>query len=132
MNSAIDLHFLVAAIIIISSALVFYTIGVWGEKIEDELKGWHILFFCFGLFFDISGTTIMAHIAELTGKHDKLHAIVGSIAVVLMFLHAVYAVWTWKRGTALQKEQFHRYSIFVWCFWLIPYVIGAYLGMSTT
>lgn len=128
--NTIDTHFLMAAIIIISSALVFYTIGVWGEKIEKELKGWHIMFFCFGLLFDITGTTIMAHIAKLTGIHDNLHAVMGTIAVVLMFLHAVYAIWTWKMGTEKQKEQFHQYSIFVWCVWLIPYAIGAYLGMS--
>lgn len=129
MNHTVDTHFLLAAILIISSALVFYTIGVWGERVEKELKGWHILFFCFGLIFDMTGTAIMAHIAALTGVHDNLHAVMGGIAVSLMFLHVVYAVRTWKWGTTLQKEHFNRYSIFVWCFWLIPYTIGAYLGM---
>ena len=30
----IDIHYLIAAICVISSALVFYTIGVWGEEIK--------------------------------------------------------------------------------------------------
>ena len=41
----IDIHYLIAAICVISSALVFYTIGVWGERIQRKLKFWHIIFF---------------------------------------------------------------------------------------
>lgn len=33
MLTQVETHFLIAAIIIISSALVFYTIGVWGERV---------------------------------------------------------------------------------------------------
>ncbi|MCG4470860.1 TIGR03987 family protein, partial [Lawsonibacter sp. DFI.6.74] len=29
-----------------------------------------------------------------------------------------------------KQRVFHKFSIFVWCIWLIPYVIGAIIGMS--
>lgn len=31
--------------IIISLALVFYSIGVWAERIAGRLKVWHLVFF---------------------------------------------------------------------------------------
>ena len=62
----IDIHYLIAAICVISSALVFYTIGVWGERIQRKLKFWHIIFFLLGLLADTVGASLMEHIAELT------------------------------------------------------------------
>lgn len=41
----VDIHYLIAAISVITSALVFYTIGVWGERLQKRLKFWHLVFF---------------------------------------------------------------------------------------
>ena len=57
----IDIHYLIAAISVITAALVFYTIGVWGEHVQGKLKFWHILFFLFGLVADTVGTGLMKH-----------------------------------------------------------------------
>ena len=54
----IDIHYLIAAICVISSALVFYTIGVWGERLQRKLKFWHLIFFLLGLLADTVGTNI--------------------------------------------------------------------------
>lgn len=126
----IDTHFLIAAICIISSALVFYTIGVWGERIQKKLKAWHVAFFVAGLFADAVGTGLMEQIAQMTGLQDNLHTITGIIAIVLMFIHALWALWTYFKGSRKAKAHFNRFSIVVWCIWLIPYCIGIYLGMS--
>ena len=37
-----DDEFLLAAIVIISMALIFYSVGVWSERIQGRLKGWHV------------------------------------------------------------------------------------------
>lgn len=126
----IDTHFLIAAICVISSALVFYTIGVWGERIQRKLKAWHVSFFVAGLFADAVGTGLMEQIAQMTGLQDNLHTITGIIAIVLMFIHALWALWTYFKGSRKAKAHFNRFSIVVWCIWLIPYCIGIYLGMS--
>lgn len=126
----IDTHFLIAAICVISSALVFYTIGVWGERIQRKLKAWHVAFFVAGLFADAVGTGLMEQIAQMTGLQDNLHTITGIIAIVLMFIHALWALWTYFKGSRKAKAHFNRFSIVVWCIWLIPYCIGIYLGMS--
>ena len=42
--------------IIISLALVFYSIGVWSERIQGKLKPRHLIFFWAGLLCDTWGT----------------------------------------------------------------------------
>lgn len=71
----------------------------------------------------------MEHIAELTHLHDEIHTVTGTIAILLMFVHASWAIWTYVKGTPIEKRHFNRFSIVVWFIWLIPYLIGVYLGM---
>ena len=126
----VDIHFLIAAICVISSALVFYTIGVWAERVQRGLKAWHVGFFLAGLMADTVGTGLMEHIARLTGLHDELHTITGVAAIILMFIHAMWAIWTYAKGSPKAKAHFNRFSIIVWLIWLIPYFIGVYIGMA--
>ena len=46
----LDIHLLITAICVISSALICYTIGVWGERFQGQLKAWHLWFFVLGLY----------------------------------------------------------------------------------
>lgn len=125
---AIDTRFLIAAIIVISSALVFYTVGVWSERIQKGLRGWHVIFFMLGICADIIGTSLMAELVRLTGKDNRLHEITGLIAVALMAVHAAWAIWTYWKGSAKARRNFSKFSIVVWVIWLIPYFIGVYIG----
>lgn len=126
----VDIHYLIAAICVITSALICYTIGVWGERIQKKLKFWHVVFFLLGLLADTVGTALMENIARLTHLHDEVHTVTGVIAILLMFVHAMWAIWTYTKGSAQAKAHFNRFSIVVWFIWLIPYLIGVYLGMS--
>lgn len=125
-----DTEFLIAAIIIITMALIFYSVGVWSERIQHGLRGWHVVAFGLGLVCDFVGTAFMAELVRLTGQDNRLHAVLGSIAVFLMAIHAVWAFWTFRKGSVRAKRNFSRFSIVVWCIWLIPYFIGVYLGMT--
>ena len=73
---------------------------------------------------------LMKSIAHMTHLHDEIHTVTGVIAILLMLIHAMWAIWTYTRGSLTAKAHFNRFSIFVWCIWLIPYFIGMYLGMS--
>lgn len=128
--SQVDIHYLIAAIVVITSALVFYTVGVWGERIQKKLKFWHLVCFLAGLLADSIGTALMENIARMTHLHDELHTVTGILAILLMFVHAMWAIWTYTKGSEKAKEHFNRFSILVWFIWLIPYIIGAVLGMS--
>lgn len=124
------MFFLGAAITSITLALVFYTIGTWAEKVQGRLKLWHIVFFLLGLVADSLGTAIMSDIAGQKGDVDPLHGITGILAIVLMAIHAVWAIVTYWKGNEKAMHNFSKFSVIVWAFWLIPYGLGLVLGMS--
>ena len=122
--------FLGTAIVIITLALVFYSIGTWAERIQHKLKGWHLVFFLLGLAADTIGTGIMSTMVQDSGQSDFWHAATGLAAIILMALHAVWAVGTYWKGSEKAKQHFSRFSILVWAFWLIPYILGIFLGAA--
>ena len=120
---------LVASSVLITLALIFYSLGVWAERIALYLKRWHVAAFWTGFFFDLSGTYAMHRLAD--GNFDILepHTFTGQLAIWLMLIHAVWATWVVKKGSEKARTGFHRYSIVVWLIWLVPYFGGMYIGM---
>jgi uncharacterized repeat protein (TIGR03987 family) len=121
---------LIASGILITLALIFYSLGVWAERIARYLKPWHVVAFWTGFAFDISGTYAMHLLAE--GRFDlrDFHTLTGQIALWLMLIHAIWATHVARKGSERSRKGFHRYSIIVWLTWLVPYFGGMYLGMS--
>ena len=121
---------LLVSAVLITLALVFYSLGVWAERLARYLKPWHVLAFWTGFLFDISGTWTMHKLA--TGPFDllEIHTITGQIALWLMLIHAAWATYVIRKGGEKILSTFHRYSIFVWLVWLIPYFGGMYVSMS--
>ncbi|GAB4524805.1 MAG: HsmA family protein [Anaerolineales bacterium] len=116
------------ATIIITSALVFYTIGVWSERLAGRLKTWHLAFFTLGLICDTWGTGMMFDYAG--GLTYDVHGISGLIAIILMFVHAAWAAWVlWRKDERLIRN-FHKFSVAVWVIWLIPYFSPMFFAMA--
>jgi uncharacterized repeat protein (TIGR03987 family) len=127
---------LVFAIITITLALVFYTVGVWSERKSNTLKKWHVITFWCGLVFDTTGTLTMERIAKagsvlISSAQLTLHGITGALAIVLMIFHATWATYVLSKGDEKRKGTFHKFSITVWAIWLVPYLIGMVIGMMT-
>lgn len=120
---------LIYAIITITLALVFYTIGVWSEKIQGELKKWHLVIFWIGLVFDTTGTTLMSSIADEKFQLS-FHGITGLLAIALMLFHAAWATVIIVKADEKAKADFHKFSIIVWFVWLIPFMSGLIFGMA--
>ena len=108
------------ASIVMAIALVFYTLGVWSEKIQGKLTIYHLLLFGLGLVCDSYGTGIMFRINE--GNSFSFHGFVGIIAISLMFLHAIWAIVVLYKKDEKRIKTFHKYSLSVWVIWLIPYL----------
>lgn len=126
---------LIFAIVTITLALVFYTIGVFGERRAKSLNKKHVIIFWLGLVCDTVGTLTMGQIAKSgQGTMDlmsqNIHGITGFLAIVLMLFHAGWATWVLYKNDEKKKEAFHKFSITVWAIWLIPYVIGMFMGMK--
>jgi uncharacterized repeat protein (TIGR03987 family) len=116
--------------ILITMALIFYSLGIWSEKFSKYLKPRHVVAFWMGLTFDFLGTYNMHILAKKPFYFFELHTLTGQIALWLMLIHAVWATWVIKRGSEKSKIGFHKYSVFVWLVWLVPYFGGMFLGMN--
>jgi uncharacterized repeat protein (TIGR03987 family) len=107
------------AVIVINLALLFYSIGVWSERLQGRLKIWHTVFFWLGLVCDTWGTGLMMEMAG--GLTFDVHGVSGVLAIVLMFIHAIWATVVLAKKDEKMIVSFHKLSIFVWLIWLIPY-----------
>ena len=126
---------LIFAIVTITLALVFYTIGVFSERKAKSLNRNHVIIFWLGLLCDTTGTLTMGQIAKagmgtMSSSGQMLHGITGFLAIVLILFHALWATWVLYKNDENKKAAFHKFSIVVWTIWLIPYFIGMMLGMG--
>jgi len=117
--------------IIISLAFVFYTAGVWGERLVRDIRSWHLVSFWLGFIFDAWGTWLMEGLTRAGHEASLFHNITGTAALLLMGLHAIWASWVLFRGTEQTRQGFHRYSLIVWLIWLVPYFGGMIAGISS-
>lgn len=126
----------VASVVIITLALVFYTVGIWSERVQGILKPWHAVLFGLGLAADATGTYLMSQMADAQRSQGiqanalgSVMAVSGTIAILLMAVHLVWAVVVLVRNREPEKLTFHRFSVPVWGFWLISYIVGAASAM---
>lgn len=126
---------LIFAVVAITLALVFYTTGVFAERKAKNLTKKHVIIFWLGLVCDTLGTLTMISIAKsgtegISSINQIIHGITGALAIVLMIFHAVWSTWVLYKNDENKKATFHKFSIAVWLIWLIPYIIGMFIGMS--
>lgn len=112
----------------ITLALVSYTIGVWSERLQKRLKWWHFALFVLGLAFDTLGTGLMFE--YVGGMTADVHGISGLIAILLMVVHAAWAFVVLRRQDEEALTRFHRFSVFVWAVWLIPYFSPMFFAIA--
>jgi uncharacterized repeat protein (TIGR03987 family) len=114
--------------IVITLALVFYTIGVWSERFAGRLKPWHLAFFWLGLACDTVGTGMMIDMAG--GLTSDVHGVTGMLAILLMLVHAIWATVVLVRRNERWITSFHKFSIVVWAIWLVPYFSPMFLAIA--
>ena len=116
--------------VLITLALVFYSLGIWAERIARRLKPWHEVTFWIGFSFDVAGTLAMHKIAEGAFNFWDPHTLTGQIALWLMLGHAIWATVVIRNLMESMLNRFHKISIFVWLIWLIPFFGGMYMAMA--
>ena len=115
----------------ITAALITYTIAVWGEQITKVLKPAFVVMFCIGVVCDTTGTLLMMLIDTSTAGlfETYFHIITGITAILLMLIHAIWAIKVLLRKDELSAARFHKFSKFVWLFWLVPFLSPMLTGM---
>lgn len=114
--------------ILFTIALVLYTTSVWSERIQRQLKTWHLVVFAIGVITDVLATWLS--ILFVGGIVFTTHAIFGFSSLVLMLLHFFWAVLVYVRDKQAGARQFHRFSLFVWSVWMMSYLTGLITGMQ--
>jgi len=117
-----------SATVVITLALVFYSIGVWSERFQGRLRPWHLAFFWARLACDTIGTGMMLDFAG--GLTADVHGISGVLAILLMLVHATWASIVLARRDERLILTFHRFSLVVWAIWLIPYFSPMFVALG--
>jgi uncharacterized repeat protein (TIGR03987 family) len=120
---------IILSAVLITLALIFYSTGIWAERLARLLKPWHVVTFWIGFTFDASGTLVMHRMAAGAFSLLDPHTLTGQIALWLMLGHAIWATIVIRKGMKSMLVKFHRYSLFVWLVWLIPYFGGMFMAM---
>lgn len=111
-----------AGVILINVALVAYTTAVWWPR--KSFRRIHVLWFLAGFTADLVGTWMMY---QMRGEIWPLtvHGALGLYALMVMGLHAVWAVTTCLNGTSKAACYFHRFSRLAYACWLAAFLTGA-------
>ena len=119
---------LVFSVILMSFALIIYTISILNEFRRKKLLPWHAIMFCIGFTFDMTSTIIMY---KLGGSEIRvgLHDILGGIALLLMLINAIWSIIILNKKHKNQLLQFYNFSFFAWIVWIISYILGAVMHM---
>ena len=113
-------------------ALTAYSIAVWGEQLTKDLKPIFVVLFCVGVACDTTGTLMMVidfGIASMELFDFLFHSITGAAAILLMLIHAIWAIRVLLTSDEVSAARFHKFSKFVWLFWLVPYLSPMLTGM---
>lgn len=119
---------LIYAVIFFTLALIFYSVGVWNERLSKRLKPWHVNLFLLGVITDAIGTWLMFE--NLGYIKFTPHTVSGFIAFFLMVFHYFWAAIVLKRNNEKQLINFHKFSIVVWSIWMVSYLSGMVLGIQ--
>ena len=57
--------------------------------------------------------------------HTSFHSMTGTLALVLMLFHTLWATRVLMKKNSVLIKRFHQLSLFVWIIWLVPFITGA-------
>lgn len=114
-----------AGILMVLAAVLYTTAVVTSLR---ELKTWHTLIFMSGFISDLAGTHLMYLVSGGVIK-VSFHSFVGIFALVVMGVHAAWAIGAVMNIGSLY-ELFHKYSRIALAVWFIAFVTGLIISMK--
>ncbi len=115
------------AVIVVSVALVFYSIGAITEQRKAAISRRVLFFLTVGVLLDITSTTLM--IINSSNIPLTVHGILGYTALLAMLIDNVLVWRHWlKNGDARVPRSLHLYTRFAYSWWVIAYIAGAIIA----
>ena len=122
---------LFAGSLIVTLALIAYSIGVITEQRKKIITRRTLIFLSLGLAFDITGTVCM-----LIGSANSpftYHGFIGYSALLAMLMDTVL-MWRIKSRNGVNSpvnSSIHRYSRTAYAWWVFAYISGFLMAMNT-
>lgn len=116
-----------AGSVIVTLALIFYSIGVITERKQKAINKPVLLFLSLGLLFDITATSFM--IIGSTNSPFTFHGFIGYTGLLAMIIETSLAFrFNLKNGsTQTVSKGLHAYTLFAYILWVAVYVTGSLL-----
>jgi len=121
---------LIKAVIVVSFALLFYSIAIVTEQRKSLISRRVLLFLMVGVTCDIASTTLM-----IIGSGNipiTVHGFLGYTALLVMLIDTVliWRFWT-KNGSASKVPRgLHIYTRIAYSWWVIAYIAGAIISIK--
>lgn len=121
---------LLAGSIIVTLALIAYSIGVITEQRTKVITWRTLIFLSIGLGLDITGTICM-----LIGSANSpftYHGFIGYSALLAMFMDTLL-MWRLKYKSGILASvpsTIHKYSLTAYAWWVFAYISGFLMAMN--
>lgn len=117
---------LIAAIILITIALILYTWNIFGMR--KQLRKTRVVGLVISWGCDFVGTVLFFLIGQQTKTKATpmfiFHAWLGYLALVLMLILVILVVRQWKKQAHQLPAVLSNYAIISWVIWVIDYLTG--------
>jgi len=118
---------IIRAVVVVTFALIFYSIGVITEQRKSAISTRVLLFLTAGVLFDIASTALM--IVGSTNIPLTVHGVIGYSALLAMLVDAILIWRYWGRnGSSKITRGLHLYTRIAYSWWVMAYIIGAVMS----
>jgi len=118
---------LIRAVIVVTFALVFYSVGVLTEQKKSAISRKVLLFLTIGVILDITSTILM--IISSSNIPITVHGILGYSALLVMLIDAILIWRHWFRnGSSQTPRGLHLYTRIAYSWWVIAYIAGSIIA----
>lgn len=118
---------LITGSVIVTLALLSYSIGILIEQRKKILNSNVMLFMTLGIVLDITATIFM--IVGSPNSPFTVHGFLGYSALLVMLID-VFLLWQYrinKGATEKVSKGLHLYSRYAYSWWVIAYITGSML-----
>jgi len=118
---------LMAGSMIVTLALISYSIGVITEQRKKRMTKKVLAFLTIGLTFDITATICM--ILGSPNSPFTFHGFLGYSALLAMIIETLgaYRFYLGNGSETIVSKKFDRYSLYSYIWWITAYITGGLL-----
>jgi uncharacterized repeat protein (TIGR03987 family) len=119
---------LIRAVVVVTFALLFYTIGIIIEHRKGIISKDVLIFLSLGVMFDISSTLLMI---IGSGKISiTVHGFIGYSALLIMLSDTILAWrYRYKNGNKEVSKKLNIYTKIAFGWWVVAYILGAIVSV---